>query len=244
MFKICKTIAKTQTSVSTPTNHCRSSGFFASAYSWRDSLVFALICAVLQPWHQYLALPSESSNLLQFHFSHWVHLNWLHWFLNMATLFCLPFLLPTIPRLYVWFQTLFFPTLLSFFLLSFNSLEQANVSSYVGFSGVLHGIYFFCAAYFLLDLWFSKKHKLYSQSDIGKLPRYFRWQAGLISCAILIKITYEHYYHPTHTGDILQARVLYTAHSLGVLLAIAFFFAYLIKKWHKSSRKKNHGHLP
>ena len=82
------------------------------------------------------------------------------------------------------------------------TLFNPEVRDYVGYSGVLYGLYVLTAI------------SLFSGD---------RLIAGLIIAAIVIKVFMEQFqFYDFNTGNIIGARVVVDAHLYGLLMAIAF----------------------
>lgn len=227
-----------------PRNHCRVSGFFwvcgrrvqawlSAGISWKDTLLFTLFCASLQPFAAQLLLPTQPVHWYQLFTGHWVHLGWLHWGLNMAVLMCLPFIMPYVPKKHFWGLALLMPVCLSYLLVWHGQLAQAQVVSYAGFSGVLHGIYVFFALYFVAHGFFGGWLGELQNASISKLPSLLHWQSACIFVGIVVKVIYEQYAQPTHTANMLGAKVLYAAHADGVIFGVCWFVLVCVLWWLK-----------
>lgn len=130
--------------------------------------------------------------------AHWVHVNWIHLGLNAAgLLLCMTM---TAPR---WSMLRWLVYQLSFALgisLLF-SLLNSELNWYVGYSGVLYGIFLLAA------------FEHFAKDKVVSL---------LISIAIVTKITLEQSSDvDITTSDIIGSPVIVDAHLYGVLLAIA-----------------------
>lgn len=139
--------------------------------------------------------------------AHWVHVNWIHFLLNAAgILLCLSITSPrwTVMR---WFV---YQVILAFGISVLFSLFNPTLNWYVGYSGVLYGIFILAA----FDLY--RRDKLISI---------------LLSAAILIKITIEQTGDINlTTSDIIGSPVIVDAHLYGVLLAMAILLVNQLKK--------------
>ncbi|AOA57290.1 rhombosortase [Acinetobacter larvae] len=69
--------------------------------------------------------------------AHWVHVNWIHYFLNIFAFICLPFIFPRLRLSVLAALLLVLPPLVS---ISFYYYFP-EVEVYAGLSGVLHGLY-------------------------------------------------------------------------------------------------------
>lgn len=147
---------------------------FQAHFIYRQDLFFS------QPWRWWTA--------------HWVHVGWIHYFLNVFALACLPFLFPQVNKQALLALLVFLPPLLS---LSFYYFYP-EIYGYAGLSGILHGIFIFFA---IISL---------------KVPseRYF---ALLVLILILIKIVWEHFFGALQTQQLIGHPVLTQAHLLGVI---------------------------
>lgn len=139
--------------------------------------------------------------------AHWVHVNWIHFLLNAAgILLCLSITSPrwTVMR---WFV---YQVILALGISVLFSLFNPTLNWYVGYSGVLYGIFILAA----FDLY--RRDKLISI---------------LLSAAILIKITIEQTGDINlTTSDIIGSPVIVDAHLYGVLLAMAILLVNELKK--------------
>lgn len=139
--------------------------------------------------------------------AHWVHVNWIHFLLNAAgILLCLSI---TSPRWTVlrWFV---YQVILALGISVLFSLFNPTLNWYVGYSGVLYGIFILAA----FDLY--RRDKLISI---------------LLSAAILIKITIEQTGDINlTTSDIIGSPVIVDAHLYGVLLAMSIVLVNQLNK--------------
>ncbi len=129
--------------------------------------------------------------------AHWVHVNWIHFLLNAAgLLLCVSITTPqwTILR---WFV---YQLILSLGISLLFSLLNPELGWYVGYSGILYGIFMLAA----FDLYLRDKII-----------------AVLLAAAIVIKITIEQSGELNlTTSDIIGTPVVVDAHLYGVLLAV------------------------
>jgi rhomboid family GlyGly-CTERM serine protease len=129
--------------------------------------------------------------------AHWVHVGWLHLFLNgLGLVICVILTKPgwSIRRWLI--SSLAMAIGISIML----TLYNPEVSDYAGYSGVLYGLYVLAAI------------NLFS-SD--------RLVASLIIAAIVIKVLMEQFnFYDFNTGDIIGAHVVVDAHLYGLLMAI------------------------
>lgn len=163
------------------------------------AIIFAILQLFQQQFiYQYDVLFSQPWRLWT---GHWVHVGWVHYLLNIVALACLPFLFPHIKQKYFIILLMIFPPLLS---INFYFIYP-NIFAYAGLSGVLHGLYIFCAVVSLTE----------------KQERNF---ALLILLLILIKIIWEYFFGSFQTAQLIGSPVLTQAHlwgvAFGTLLAI------------------------
>ena len=148
-----------------------------------------------------VSLPQEFWRLWT---GHWVHVGWVHYFLNILAFVCLPFIFP---RVRIWqFAALLFilPPLIS---LSFYCLLP-DIEAYAGLSGVLHGAYVAIAIVQLRDL----------------KERGF---AGLVLGLILAKLIWENTVGGSSAAELIGSPVLVEAHLLGVIWGAILAALYL-----------------
>ena len=126
---------------------------------------------------------------------HWVHLNWTHWLLNNLGLLMLVALLRLRWRISFWLKVIaIHSVLISLALLVFNPQLQW----YVGFSGVLYGLYMLAA------LMMVKKDTLMSI---------------IIIAIIFVKIAAEQWFgSEVSTELLLGSPVIVDAHAYGFLI--------------------------
>jgi len=137
---------------------------------------------------------------------HWVHVNWMHYAFNMAGLL-LCFALTDV-KWSVWQWGWRILILTSGISLTFYLWHQ-NLGWYVGFSGVLFGLY-------VLASWASLQ--------------YQRLLSSLLLTFIAIKIILEQYSSVNMTtSSIIGAPVLVDAHLYGVLIALIVLIIQYLK---------------
>ena len=129
--------------------------------------------------------------------AHWVHVGWMHLFLNgLSLVVCVSLTTPgwSIRR---WLATtLVMGAVISILLI----LNNPEVGDYAGHSGILYGLYV-----------------------LGGVSLFARDRlvAVLIVAAIVIKILMEQFsFYDFNTGSLIGARVIVDAHMYGVLTAI------------------------
>ena len=138
--------------------------------------------------------------------AHWVHVGWMHYFLNMLAFVCLPFIFPQVKIRYLIGLLLTLPIFISFCFYYF----YPNVEAYAGLSGVLHGLYVACALYHLK----FKSERQFSTLVLG---------------LVLAKIIWENTFGSLQTAELIGSPVLVEAHLLGVIggiLAVMIYFIY------------------
>lgn len=165
------------------------------------------ICACLQVYKEsfFYLHPVLFAEPWRLWTGHWVHVGWIHYFLNMLAFMCLPFIFP---RASVWHFTallLVLPPLIS---LSFYYFLP-DIEAYAGLSGVLHGIYTAVACV----------HLMY------KRERNF---AALVLFLILSKLIWENTVGSMGTAQLIGSPVLVEAHLLGVIWGIGAAGLYLL----------------
>ncbi|RKG40318.1 rhombosortase [Acinetobacter rongchengensis] len=161
--------------------------FFGILQFFQQHLIYQYDVLFSQPWRIWTG--------------HWVHVGWIHYLLNILAFACLPFLFSNIRWWYLIVLLIILPVLLS---IIFHFIYP-NVFAYAGLSGILHGLFIFCAIVSLNE----------------KKERYF---ASIILLLILIKIIWEYYFGSFQTAQLIGHPVLTQAHLwgaiFGTLLAI------------------------
>ncbi len=180
--------------------------FFAILQCFQAQFIYRHDLFWNQPWRWWTA--------------HWVHVGWIHYFLNILTLACLPFLFPQINKKAVLALLVFLPPLLS---LSFYYFYP-EIYGYAGLSGILHGVFIFLAII----------------SFKNASERYF---ALVVLMLILMKIVWEHCFGALETQQLIGHPVLTQAHLLGVIYGtiaafICLFFQINVMKYVESSPHK------
>lgn len=136
---------------------------------------------------------------------HWVHVGWMHYFLNMLAFICLPFIFP---RASVWHFTALLLALPPLISLSFYYFLP-DINAYAGLSGVLHGAYTAVACV----------HLMYRRE------RNF---AAFVLFLILSKLLWENTVGSMGTAQLIGSPVLVEAHLLGVIWGIGIAAVYLL----------------
>lgn len=140
----------------------------------------------------------SSAEIWRFISAHWVHVGWMHLFLNsLGLVVCVSLTTPgwSIKRwlLYTLVMALGISLLITLF--------NPEVTDYAGHSGLLYGLFVLGA--------------------ISLYPRD-RLIAVLVIAAIVIKVLMEQFnFYDFNTGGIIGARVIVDAHLYGLLMAIA-----------------------
>ena len=137
--------------------------------------------------------------------AHWVHVGWVHYFLNMLAFACLPFIFP---RVRVWHFVLLLLFLSPLISLSFYYFLP-DIEAYAGLSGVLHGAYVAIAIV----------HLRYGEE---------RGFAGLVLGLILAKLIWENTMGSSSTAEMIGSPTLVEAHLLGVIWGAILAVIYLL----------------
>lgn len=160
----------------------------------------ALVSALLQyamPALRYVYdwIPAQPWRLLT---SHWVHLGWRHYALNMLAFLFLPLVFPNFSIR----ALLACLVLLPLFISGCFYLFMPSLQAYVGLSGTLHGIYVLAA----LQAFHTPRERKF---------------ALLVLCFIAIKLLWEKLFG-SESAAFIQAPVVIEAHQFGVLGGIIF----------------------
>ena len=135
--------------------------------------------------------------------AHWVHVGWIHLFLNTLGLaICVGLAKPnwSVKRWVI--QSACIAVGISILC----TLRNPEIQWYVGFSGVLFGLYFLAA------------HDLYARDRLISV---------LMGGAIIIKIVIEQYTpYDFSSEELIGARVVVDAHLYGLLMALAIALAW------------------
>lgn len=171
------------------------------------AFVFALLVfnPWLKPWLRYdegAVLQGEWWRLVSAHF---VHLGWMHGFLNMVGFALIALLYPA-GR---WINWLLFYVVSSVLISSYIVLDSGTYY-YVGASGVLHGL-------FILGAYFSQALSL--------------WRRYMLVFIVIGKLFWEQssYYVDTGVGDAIGGFVYVDAHLIGGLCGLFLVIIFLIK---------------
>lgn len=172
--------------------------------------VSVLLAAMLQlkpEWFIYSKFEMLSQPW-RFFTAHWVHVGWMHYFLNMIAFVCLPFIFPKIKTSILLIVLILLSLLISLIFFCF----YPNIEFYAGFSGVLHGLYCMAA--------------LISLNDTKE-----RGFALLILLGLMVKLLWEAIAGElSATARLIGSPVLIEAHQLGVGISLLFFLILIIFK--------------
>lgn len=155
--------------------------FFGILQFFQQQFVYQYDVLFSQPWRIWTG--------------HWVHVGWIHYLLNILAFACLPFLFPNIRQGYLIVLLIILPPLLSIIFY----FIYPNIFAYAGLSGILHGLFIFCAIVSLTE----------------KKERYF---SSIILLLILIKIIWEYFFGSFQTAQLIGSPVLTQAHLWGAVL--------------------------
>ncbi|ANF82555.1 rhombosortase [Acinetobacter sp. NCu2D-2] len=157
---------------------------------FKDTFIYWQDYILSEPWRLWTA--------------HWVHVGWIHYFLNILAFACLPFIFPRVSVAHFIALFLIIPPLVS---LSFY-YYLTDIGAYAGLSGLLHGAYAAVACV----------HLLY------KRERQFA--AGVLFL-IFVKLIWENTIGSTGTAQLIGTPVLVEAHLLGVIWGIVVAIVYI-----------------
>lgn len=180
---------------------------------WQDAILLALLCACLQFFMPHLKLLTDHTAFYTLLTGHFVHLHWLHYALNMSAALLLILLMSQFKRVYLLSLSIVLSLGISALLLQTNQLHDLNVYSYVGFSGVLHGIFTYAAL----------NECAYYRHNTDPKARYFYFQSIVLLLALILKVAYELIFDPQSTSDLLGSPVVHMAHFDGMALATGLF---------------------
>lgn len=187
---------------------------------WRYLAVIIPLMALLQAigpdYFRYRQDAVEAGQVWRIISSHWVHVGWMHWFLNSLSLvICVILTTPGwSPRR--WALTTLAMGLGISLLMMLLSPDERN---YAGHSGILYGLYVLGAV------------SLYQRD---------RLIAVLIIAAIVIKVLMEQFsFYDFNTGSLIGARVVIDAHLYGLLMAIAIALLWSRYTMNSGSREQS-----
>lgn len=179
-------------------------------------LIFIVACVVVfallqgfEPQLKYIdtLIPAQPWRLIT---AHWVHLGWRHYLLNMLAFLFLPLVFPHIRICSLIACLVLLPVFIS--LCFYQWLP--GLHSYVGLSGVLHGMYVLAAL----------------QSALRAGERKF---AVMVLCLIALKLLWEKLFG-SESEAFLQAPVVIEAHQFGaaggIILAVICYVCCQLKR--------------
>ncbi len=160
---------------------------------------FMILLQVIGPeYFRYQRDWMASGEFWRFLSAHWVHVGWMHLFLNgLSLVICVSLTTPGWSAKRWLIQTLLMGLGISILVELFNP----EVRNYAGHSGILYGLYV-----------------------LGGISLFARDRlvAVLIVAAIVIKVLMEQFsFYDFNTGGLIGARVIVDAHMYGLLMAIA-----------------------
>ncbi|MGE8654785.1 MULTISPECIES: rhombosortase [unclassified Acinetobacter] len=169
--------------------------------------IFVSLCACLQVFKDHFIYWQDTlfHDFWRLWTAHWVHVGWIHFFLNMLAFICLPFIFP---RAAVWHFIAILLILSPLISLSFYFFLP-DIEAYAGLSGVLHGAYVAVACV----------HLMY------KRERNF---AAFVLFLILAKLVWENTIGNTGTAELIGSPVLVEAHLLGVIGGVILAIGYIV----------------
>ena len=172
-----------------------SLSFILQAFDWVDS------------WRFNRELVAQGDIWLLFS-GHVVHLNWSHWALNMAGLAIVAFFFSTHAGFKQWLAVILVSTCV------INAglwLWMTDVRTYVGLSGVLHGLFLYGA---LREI------------------RFYPTSGYVLTIVLIAKLTWE-FFNGALPGseEMTGGRVLTEAHLLGAMGGILVWLVEYIKHW-------------
>ncbi len=138
--------------------------------------------------------------------AHWVHLNWTHWLLNSLGLLLLVAILRVRWHSVFWLSIILIH---SVFISAAFLLFNAQLNWYVGFSGVLYGLFF------LAGILSFKQDKM---------------MASLILVFVMTKILAEQFWGASVSSEtLLNAPVVVDAHAYGLICGLALSILWFLK---------------
>ncbi len=160
---------------------------------------FMILLQVIGPeYFRYQRDWMASGEFWRFLSAHWVHVGWMHLFLNgLSLVICVSLTTPGWSAKRWLIQTLLMGLGISILIELFNP----EIGDYAGHSGILYGLYV-----------------------LGGISLFARDRliAVLIVAAIVIKVLMEQFsFFDFNTGGLIGARVIVDAHMYGLLMAIA-----------------------
>lgn len=174
-------------------------------------IIFLALClsvsACLQVFPDYFIYWRESLliELWRIWTSHWVHVGWIHYLLNMLAFICLAFIFPQFKPNHIAALLLILPVCIS---LSFYFFFP-HILAYAGLSGVLHGLYVVAAMIHLPDL----------------KERHF---SILVLVLIAGKLFWENTFGQVGTAALIGSPVLVEAHLVGAISGLIYAIFYMM----------------
>ena len=198
---------------------------FQSSSSWAFYLGLVACTGILQltsvdlnPMLEYNRIRFIEGEYWRVLSGHFVHLSWYHWFMNMAGILLIAWVLP--PTSHPLTETGLSISLA--FGVGFGLYWIApDLIYYVGLSGLLHGL-------FVTAIWRSPYYSLVIRLSVLAL--------------VIAKMVWEFsiWYDPLAQADQLGGRVEIRAHLIGVILGFAGIVAFAIKNYWLNARQINH----
>lgn len=184
---------------------------------WIPKVILIAVCVSISACLQVFAdhfiywKPSLLAEFWRLWTAHWVHVGWMHFFLNMLAFACLPFIFPHARNWHLCVLLLILPPFIS--LIFYFYLPY--IDAYAGLSGVLHGLY---VAVGLVYLKYPKERKF----------------ALLVLLLISAKLIWENTFGQTGTAQLIGSPVLTEAHLIGAIGGLFCGLGYsLLRKRHR-----------
>ena len=184
---------------------------------WVRKVILIAVCISISACLQVFAdhfiywRPSLLTEFWRLWTAHWVHVGWMHSFLNMLAFSFLPFIFPHARNWHLCALLLVLPPFISlafYFYLPY-------IEAYAGLSGVLHGLY---TAVSLVYLQYPQERKF----------------AILVLVLIAMKIVWENTFGQTGTAQLIGSPVLTEAHLIGAIGGLFCGLGYsLLRKRHR-----------
>ncbi|ENW84892.1 rhombosortase [Acinetobacter sp. NIPH 284] len=178
---------------------------------WIPKVILIAVCVSISACLQVFAdhfiywKPSLFAEFWRLWTAHWVHVGWMHFFLNMLAFACLPFIFPHARNWHLCVLLLILPPFIS--LIFYFYLPY--IDAYAGLSGVLHGLY---VAVGLVYLKYPKERKF----------------ALLVLLLISAKLIWENTFGQTGTAQLIGSPVLTEAHLIGAIGGLFCGLGYLL----------------
>jgi rhomboid family GlyGly-CTERM serine protease len=187
---------------------------------WRYLAMIVPLMALLQligpEYFRFQRDAVEAGQVWRLVSSHWVHVGWMHWFLNsLGLVICVILTTPGWSARRWALTTLTMGLGITALMMLFSPEER----SYAGHSGILYGLYVLGAV---------------------SLFRRDRLISVLIIAAIVIKVLMEQFsFYDFNTGSLIDARVVVDAHLYGLLMAIAIALLWSTYTMNPGQRKQS-----